>query len=95
MGSGLTSSWSALSLSCQFGAWESEKKIPIMSASHTRFSSCQVSLGDGSLEADHVISAVPASGNGVAPVPSQSEAKCSFLGHQDHTVPDLVVSVRV
>lgn len=71
----------ALSLSCQFGAWESEASSHYLCVSH-RFSSCQVSLGDSSLEADHVISAVPASGNGVAPLPlpSQSEAKCSFLG---------------
>lgn len=35
-------------------------------------SSGQVSLGDGSLEADHVISAIPASGNGVAAPPHWS-----------------------
>lgn len=53
------------------------------------FSSSQVSLGDSSLEADHIISTVPASGNGVAafPFPNQGEASCSFLGQKDHTMP--------
>lgn len=52
-------------------------------------SSRQVSLGDGSLEADHVISAVPASGNeaAIVPCPDGGEAKCSFRDPQDHPVP--------
>ena len=39
-------------------------------------SAFQVSLEDSSLEADHIISAIPASGNGIAtlPFPSQGEA---------------------
>lgn len=54
------------------------------------FISSQVSLGDSSLEADHIISAVPASGNGVAalPFPNHGEANCSLLlGQQDRTMP--------
>lgn len=52
-------------------------------------SSRQVCLGNRSLEADHVISAVPASGNGAAalPFPSQGEEGCRSLGQQDHATP--------
>ena len=54
------------------------------------FSSFQVSLGDSSLEADHIISAIPASGNGIAPpppFPSQGEVTQLLLGQRDHTMP--------
>ena len=46
------------------------------------FSSFQVSLEDSSLEADHIISAIPASGNGIAtlPFPSQGEAPSLLPG---------------
>lgn len=73
-------------LSCHLGAPEAEAKLPLY-VSNVFIS--QVSLGDSCLEADHVISALPASGNGVAalPFPNQGEASYRFLGQEDHTMP--------